>query len=175
VTANVAVAVVRRPPVGATALLLVIGGFLGYVDHLPNDLGVIVVVVGTGLSAGLRSTPWALARAVAPVPVLAALGFGAVASPLGVVPELAAGAAGLAFLVWLADDPARAPGGVGRASLTVLVPALALGIAWSSALLLPSGSEPIGVAAGLLVFAVVALAVLASRPGLFDREEAASY
>jgi hypothetical protein len=166
---------VRRPPVGATALVLAVGLFLGYLTALPHGVGVVVAAVGVGLAVGLRALPWPGARAFAPVPLLIAFGFGAVASPLGVVPELVAGAAGLAFLVWLADDPARFPGGVGRARITILVPALALGIAWTSALLLPSGSAPIGVAAGVLVVAVAVLAYLVARPGLFDREEAATY
>ncbi|MGD0250141.1 MAG: hypothetical protein ABSB97_04560 [Thermoplasmata archaeon] len=166
---------IRRPPAASSALVLVVGGFLGYLTALPHDLGVVVAVVGVGVGIGMREFRSFWARSLAPVPLLLAFGFGVVASPLGVVPELGAGAAGLAFLIWLADDPGRSPGGVERARTTILVPALALGIAWSSALLLPSGSYPLGVAAGLLVFAVAALAYLVSRPGLFDREEAATY
>ena len=89
---------------------------------------------------------------------------------LGLVPELLAGGCGLAFLAWLADDPARERGGLVRAPPLITLPAVALGITWASALLLPSGSATLGVAAGLLAFALLAVALLAARPELFDRE-----
>jgi hypothetical protein len=45
-------------------------------------------------------------------------------------------------------------------------------MSWVSALLLPPGSATVGVAAGLLAFAIGAVAFLVARPRLFDREEA---
>jgi hypothetical protein len=158
----------------STALLVLAGGFLGWLANLPDGLGVVLVVAGIGAGVGLRAARRVALRSFAPVPAVVALAFGAVASPLGLVPELAAGGAGLALLVWLADDPARPVGGIARAHGTILVSALALGIAWSSALLLPSGSASLGVAAGLLVLAAAALAYLVARPELFDREQAAT-
>jgi hypothetical protein len=166
---------VRGPSVPSTALLAVVGGFLGFLAGFPYFLGIVIVAAGVATAVGVRTARSARLRAFAPGPLVLALGVVAVGSPLGLVPELVAGAAGLSFLVWLADDPARSPGGVGRASATILVPALAVGIAWSSALLLPAIAAPLGVAAGVLVFALVALAYLVARPGLFDREEAATY
>jgi hypothetical protein len=79
---------------------------------------------------------------------------------------------GLAFLVWLADDPARPAGGARRGLATVAVPALAVGIAWSSTLFLPAGAVPLGVAGGLLALTLALVAFLVGRPSLFDREEA---
>lgn len=161
---------VRRLLGAGPILLAVLGGLLGYLSALPDSLGILAVlgpiVVGFGLRA-LRSERW---RWTAPLPVLAALVWGAFRSPFGLVPELIAGGCGLAFLAWLADDPAREPGGIARAGTTLALPGVALGIAWSSALLLPSSSASLGVAAGLLVFALVALALLVSRPEVFDRE-----
>ncbi len=166
---------VRPPPPVSTALVLGVGGLFGYVASLPHLGGVAIALLGAGLAAGLRSTRSARVRAVAPIPLVVSVGLLAVVSPLGLVPEVLSGAAGLSILVWLADDPARAPGGVGRAGGTIVVPALALGIAGASALLLPSTSASVGVAAGLLVLALAALAFLFARPRPYDREEAATY
>ena len=159
--------------VGA-ALLVVFGGLLGYLSGLPGDLGLVIVLgpiaVGVGLRV-LRAPPW---RWAAPLPVLLGLTWGVFRSPFGLAPELLAGGCGLAFLAWLADDPARERGGLVRAPTLITLPAVALGITWASALLLPSGSATLGVAAGLLAFALVAVALLASRPELFDREASES-
>jgi len=157
---------------GSWGLLGAIGGLFGFVTGLPHGEGVITVIAGVLLGGWMqRQRSRGRLRSLAPIPVLVALGATAVASPLGLLPELLAGASGLAVLVWLADDPGRPVGGVARARLTVGIPALALGIAWSSALLLPSSSAPIGVAAGLLVFVLVAVAFLIGWPSTFDREE----
>jgi hypothetical protein len=56
----------------------------------------------------------------------------------------------------------------------VAIPALALGIAWSSALFLPSGVVPLGVAGALLALAIVAVAFLVGWPTVLDRDEARS-
>ena len=61
-----------------------------------------------------------------------------------------------------------------RALPEVAVPALALGIAWSSALFLPSRVVPLGVAGALLALAIVAVAFLVGWPSVLDREEARS-
>jgi hypothetical protein len=164
----------RARPIGSSVLLGLAGGFLGYLTTPSWPVVFLVVWVGIGLGVGLRVFPRPRAQRVAAVPVLVALATGAVASPLGIVPELVAGGSALAFLLWLADDPARPAGGTVRGRVTILIPAFALGIAWASALLLPSHSASLGVAAGLLVFVIAALAYLVGRPGLFDREAAAT-
>jgi hypothetical protein len=158
--------------VGPSLFLAAAGAFFGYLI-VPHSADVFLVVwAGVALGIGLRWVREIRAQQVAAVPVLVALATGAVASPLGIIPELAAGGSALAFLLWLAEDPARPAGGPARARVTILIPAFALGIAWASALLLPSNSASIGVAAGLLVFVIAALAYLVGRPGLFDREAA---
>jgi hypothetical protein len=164
----------RARPIVPSVLLAVAGGFLGYLTVQLWPLVFLVVWAGTGLGVGLRLVPQPRAQQIAPVPVLVALATGAVASPLGIVPELVAGGSALVFLLWLTDDPARPAGGSVRGRVTVLIPAFGFGIAWASALLLPSSSASLGVAAGLLVFAIAALAYLVGRPGLFDREAAAT-
>ncbi len=168
----------ERLPLGARRLasllsavpLFAAGGLLGLLADVPRPWGVGVSVALIAVGVGLRWGRSALVRATAPGPVLLALAFGALSSPLSLLAELAAGLAGLAFLLWLADDPARPRGTVGLAATSFLVPSLALGIAWGSALLLPSEAAPVGVAAGLLVFAIGALAFLAVRPSLLDAE-----
>lgn len=165
----------RRWPGPASAPLVLFGALLGSFSGLPDLAGVAIALALLAFGLGLRAAHPAVLRGIAPVPVLAALAWAASASQFGVVPELAAGAAGVGFLAWLADDPARPRGGARRAAGTILIPAFALGITWSSALLLPSNSASVGVATGLLVFAIVAVALLVGRPALFDREEAESH
>jgi hypothetical protein len=163
-----------RPRVGTTLALLLAGAFLAYLSGLPPLIVFPAILGPIAVAIVLRTDPSGRGRALAPVPAVVGLLVGALAAPLGALPDLAAGLGGLVLLAWLADDPARPVGGIVRAATTLLVPALAVGIAWSSALLLPSSSASFGVAAGLLVFALVALAYLVSRPELFDREEAAT-
>jgi hypothetical protein len=165
---------VRAPAsrgIASWALLAVVAGLFGYVTGLPNASGLIVAVAGVLIGGFLRRSPTPPPiRALAPVPAVLGLTAVAAVSPLGLLPELLAGASGIAILAWLADDPGRPAGGLGRAQLTVGIPAVALGIAWTSALLLPSNSASLGVAVGLLVFVVAAIAFLIGQPTTFDRE-----
>lgn len=163
----------RRPFRPATLVLLgVAGALLGYLSGFPAGLGAFVVVAGVVASAGLRWSSPPRVAAYAPVPALAVLVVEALSAPVGLGSELVAGFAGLAYLFWLADDPSRPAGGPARALPTVAVPALALGIAWSSAFFLRSGAVPLGVAGALLALVLAAVAFLVGRPRVFDREEA---
>ena len=155
-------------------LLLGIALFLGYLDGLPLGVGIAVAAVAVGIAAGLRADPSPRISGYAPVPAVVGIALEAVVAPVGLGTEIVAGAAGLALLLWLADDPDRPVGGPVRALPAIALPALALGIAWSSALFLPSGALPLGVAGGLLALTIIAVALLAGRPTLFDREEARS-
>ena len=154
------------------ALLLVAATYLGFLSGFPDRFGPLLAAVAVLVAAGLRASPWRMLVAYAPVPALAALAIEAVPAPVGLGTELVAGLAGLSFLVWLADDPSRPAGGSVRSLPMVAVPALAVGIAWSSALFLPAGAVPLGVAGALLALTLVAVAFLAGTPTLFDREEA---
>jgi len=84
------------------------------------------------------------------------------------------GLASLALLAWLAGDPLEVPGGARRAAPSLLIAAFVVGIAGTSALLLPSRDAVVGVAAGLFVFAVVLLAVFFGRPDILDRNRSAN-
>jgi hypothetical protein len=161
----------RWPRPVSLALLLVAAGVLGYVSGFPAGFGPIVAVAAVVAAVVLRTGASRTEAAYAPVPVLAGLALEAVTAPAGLGSELFAGLAGLAFLIWLADDPSRPRGGAVRDLPTLAIPALALGIAWSSALFLPSRAVPLGVAGALLTLALATVAFLVSRPGAFDREE----
>lgn len=147
-------------------------GVFGYLSGFPAGAGLAVVLVAVGVAEVLRSNASPSVAAFAPVPAVLGLVVVAVGSPAGLGIELFAGLAGLALLLWLADDPFRPVGGDRRSLPALAIPALALGIAWSSALFLPAGAVPLGVAGGLLALALAAVALLLGRPTVFDREEA---
>ncbi len=155
----------------AWVLLGTVAGLFGLVTGLPDGAGAFVAVAGVAIGGALRQPAgFPRGRAFAPVPVVIGLVSVASLSSLGLVPEILAGASGVALLVWLADDPGRPAGGPARAQLTIAVPALALGIAWASALLLPSDAASLGVAVGLLVFVLAAVAYLVGQPSTYDRD-----
>ena len=157
---------------GSWLLLAAVGGLFGLASGLPYAEGALVSVAGIIIGGILRrpASPAHL-RPFALLPVVIGVGAVAIASPFALLTELLAGLSALAILVWLADDPARPAGGVARARYTIGIPGAALGIAWASALLLPSNSASLGVAAALLVFVIAAVAFLVGQPSTFDREE----
>jgi len=152
--------------------LLVAAVLLGYLSGVPDGWGIVLAAAAVLAAALLRQSSADAVAAYAPVPVVVVLVVEAVGAPVGIGTEIVAGLAGLAFLVWLADDPSRPVGGAARSLGTVAVPALAVGIAWSSALFVPAGALPLGVAGGLLALTLGAVALLLGRPTVFDREEA---
>jgi hypothetical protein len=154
------------------ALLLVSATYLAFLSGFPDGFGPVLAAVAVAFAAGLRVSSHRNIAVYAPVPALAVLVLEVVPAPVGLGTELVAGLAGLAFLVWLADDPSRPVGGALRSLPTVAVPGLALGIAWSSALFLPAGTVPLGVAGALLALTLAVVAFLVGRPTVFDREEA---
>ena len=168
------VPIVRRlglPGLGLSAVSLL---WLGLGSGLPYVGGVGLAVVALALGIGLRWTPNPIGREVAWVPSVVALGVLSITAPLTILAELVAGLGGISVLLWMVDDPDRLPGGVARGLPALALPALAVGVAWSSALLLPPGAAPLGAAAALLAFAVAVVAFFLGRPDLFDREEAAT-
>jgi len=162
-----------RPSIrpASLGLLAVPAAILGALSAFPDGLGVLVALGAVTVAVVLRSWPNGSFAAWAPVPVVLGLAVATIAAPVGMGVELVAGLSGLAFLVWLADDPHRPTGGAVRGLPTVMVAGLALGIAWTSALFLPGGSVPLGVAGALLAWTLIAVALLVGRPSLFDREE----
>jgi hypothetical protein len=159
---------------GSLLLLVVSAALLGYLSGFPYGFGLVLVVGAVVAAVALRAGPSRDLAPYAPIPALAALAVEAAAAPVGFGTEIVAGIAGLAFLIWLADDPARPAGAALRAVPSITLPALALGIAWSSALFLPAGAVPLGVAGALLALTLAAVAFLVGSPYLFDREEGRS-
>jgi len=165
---------VRRlglPGLAIAALSLL---WLALGSGLPLLVAGLLLLAALAGAIGLRLWPDPAGRGAAWVPLVVALAVLSVTTPLTFLAELVAGLGGIAVLLFLVDDPDRLPGGLGRGLSTVALPAVAVGVAWSSALLLPPGTAPIGVAAGVLVFALAVVAFLLGRPDLFDREEAAT-
>jgi hypothetical protein len=85
---------------------------------------------------------------------------------ISVLTELLAGAVGLLYLLWLADDAPPAPESTRNVVQALALPALALGVALVSSLLVPVTSLLIGATAGILV------ALLLGVAWLFDHPEA---
>jgi hypothetical protein len=160
---------------GPTFLLLLAGlvGF-AFLGTLPLLEGIAVALVGLVAGAACRLSPGSIARGVAPIGPLAALGLLALAASPTAVPALYGGATALALLLWLAEDPDRLPGGPGRAVGRLLIPAAGLAIAWTSSFLLPGGVAGIGIAAALLGGVLVLVALLLRAPDLVDRAASAS-
>ncbi|MFY9717318.1 MAG: hypothetical protein WAK40_05220 [Thermoplasmata archaeon] len=152
---------------GATVLFASTSGLVWYLAFLVGGAG----VAGT---AALRSRAPRVPPATAVVPVLGALVVLAATAPSTPATELFGGVAAIALLAWLAEDPGRVPGGVVRAAPSLLVVLLTLGIAWTSALFLPTGSARIGFGAGLLVLLTILVAMLLGRPDLIDAEPPAT-
>ncbi len=162
-----------RSPLGPTLpVLAVAAAAIAYESVLPTALAFLIAAAGIAAGVGLRGVRWPRVRSAFPVPVLVALGALAASAPVGGVPVLFVGVGGVVFVAWLADDPYRPAAGPTRGLVEWAVPALGVGIAWASSDLLPSSAASLGVAGGLAVAAVVALAFLAARPGLFDRDAA---
>jgi apolipoprotein N-acyltransferase len=154
-------------------LLLVAGFALAFDTPLPAAQKILlagVAVAGVLIATVLRLSRTALLRGVSPLPVLVLFGILAAETPVGVVPELLAGVAGVVIVAWLLDDPMRPPDGLRRGWMIWGIPAVGVGLAWASASLLPSTSAPVGIAGGLLAAALVILAYLVRRPELFDRD-----
>jgi hypothetical protein len=138
------------------------------VTDLPWPIALTVGLGGVGATLSVRRWGQPLAVELAPGPVLVSLGVLAITAPSNPIAALLGGGCGLAILVCLADDPAREVGGPRRAGSTMLVVALAFGIAWGSALLLPPASGALGIAGGLLALTLFLIASLLRRPQLLE-------
>jgi len=143
-----------------TAVLAACAGFLGLLGALPDLLGPILGVLGVVLSSVWRSRESTSPAVLATAPALAAIVVLTASAPAAASTELFAGLTGLAFLLWLADDPARPAGGGRRAGPTIAPAALAVGLAWAFALSLSGEPVEVGLAGGVLAAAIVVLAVL---------------
>jgi hypothetical protein len=165
---------IRRAFGGAWFLLLAGALGFGFLALVPFPWGLVGAGAGVGLGGLLRASRWSSARAVAPLPPLVGLGAVAALVPIDVLVELYAGLVALAYLVWLADDPDRLPGGPLRALRTLSIPAIGFALAWLSSFLIPDVGAPLGVAVVLLAAVGAAVAFLLRTPESFDRDPAAT-
>lgn len=148
-------------------------GLLGLLSNLPFLLGPVVGVVGVVLAHGLRRTPTMRVPELALVPALGALAVLVFASPAEIASGLVAGLAALAFLLWLADDPRRAPGGGRRAVAIIGLSAVGFGLVWGITLLVPPGAQDIGVAGALAAGALLLIVPVLVLPGAREAPETA--
>ncbi len=165
---------VSAPLLGVSVLLGAALAAFGTASDLGILAGVGIALVGVGGGVAARAMRRRGLRAVAPVPPLLALGLLAGTA----APDLGTGLLGVlvagVYLLWLAEEPDRLPGGSGRALPRVLVPIAGGALAWASALLLPPGAATAGIAAALLGLLVATTALLVRSPRTFDRDPAAS-
>jgi len=145
---------------------------LGLVGGLPFALGALIGAVGVGASVALRtvaSRPW---RPWTVVPAMLAVSVEVVLAPAVPAAELVAGATGIAFLFWMADDPHGSRGGAERGLIPIAVVAVAVGFSLGIVLVLPRFPSEVGIAGGLLALAMVLVAILLAR-SRFDTARAA--
>jgi hypothetical protein len=158
----------------AFGVLVIASVGLSLLTPLPLAAGLVLAILGPTLGNLLRTTLSRTYRFLGLLPPIAALGILVTYSRPGTVPELVAGIAGLAVLLWCSEEPDRSPGAVGRGVAALAVPAAVLGIALASSLLLPSGEGSLGIAAALLAVSVVAVALLLGAPRTFERDPSAT-
>ncbi len=153
------------PPLLPTVILGAAMVVLGTLDLGNGPAALLVALFGAAGVAILERVAGGRGRAAAAMLALVALGVGALAATPGPAPELLAGIAGLAFLAWLAPPPTPTSGGRRRLEGLVL-PGLAVGIAFATSAFLPPapGFETVGIA--LLVGALAAIAFVLARPAL---------
>lgn len=149
--------------VGALALGVAAVGF-GVTEGLPSPwVGGLLGAVGVAASVAWRQLAPPALRPGSLLPAMIAIALEAVLASYGALTALFAGACGIAFLYWLADDPER-PTGNGRNGLPgIAVVAAAVGLSVALVAVLPRGTAEVGVAGGLLALAMALLAVLLNR------------
>jgi len=157
---------IYRPPgrggSALTATLLGLSlGVLGLLGNVPYFLGPAVAAVGVlGSFYARRRRP--SSRSLAPlVPALLALVVLTATASAEASTELFAGLSGLAFLVWVADEPTRPAGGGRRAAGTIGSVALAVGVVWAIGLGFGGRTEEIGLAGALIATGLIVLVLLA--------------
>jgi hypothetical protein len=163
-------------PSGALGVAVLVGSLAGFalLTDLPWILALAIAASGAGGSVALRQ--WGGLRAIdlSAAPALVAIAALALGSPPTPLPSLAAGIVAVAVLVWLADDPRRAPGSLRRATPTVLAVTFALGIVWGCTLLLARTTADVGVAGALLAISLFLIVVVLGRPRLLEPRPAAA-
>lgn len=148
---------------GATfALAAVAMSLFGLVGGLPLLVGPLVAVVGIVAASFWRRSPRS-GPTFGPLPALGALAILAFAAPAVPSAELLGGFATVAVLLWLADDPSRPAAGGRRGAFALGSCALAVAVAGSIPLVVRSPQQEVGLAGGLLAFALLLVAYLLVR------------
>jgi hypothetical protein len=159
-------ATIYRPPGrgGGTLTPTLLGlalGVLGLLGGVPYFLGTAVAAAGVlGSVYARRRRP--SSRSLGPlVPALLSLVVLTATAPASAATELFAGLSGLAFLVWVADEPTRPAGGGRRAAGTIGSVALAIGLVWGIGLGFGGRTEALGLAGALIATGLIVLVLLA--------------
>ena len=154
----------RQPARGGGLLTLVLFaltlGVLGLLGGLPFYLGPLVAEVGALTSGFARRRRPSRGAVWTFVPALAALTVLTATATIGAATELFAGLSGLAFLLWVADDPTRPVGGGRRAVATIGPVVLAVGLVWSIGLVYGGRTEQVGLGGALIAAGLVLLGLL---------------
>jgi hypothetical protein len=135
-------------------------GVLGLLSGLPYYLGPAVAAGGVIASVLARRRRPSRTAVGTLVPALLAVTVLAAAAPVGAATELFAGLSGLAFLLWLADDPTRPVGGGRRAAPTIGPVALGVGLVWVIDLGVSGRAEEVGLAGALIAIGLIVLGLL---------------
>jgi hypothetical protein len=153
----------RRVP---SALLLALGAIaLGSQSSFGLLFGIAFTAGTVAIGAYLRYRGGSLRLFGLELPLIGLIVAGGW-TRISVLTELLAGTAGLLYLLWLADDAPVAPESTRNVVQALALPALALGIALGTSLIVPVTSLLIGATAGILV------ALLLGVAWLFDHPEA---
>ncbi|MFZ0699867.1 MAG: hypothetical protein WAN74_06755 [Thermoplasmata archaeon] len=162
----------RIEGLGLLAVGAAIAVGLGIWDPHGGLEGIAIAVAGFAAAGALRAFAGRNVRPFEFLPAVAALGYLALVVPTSIVTNLLAGVSALALFVWLVDDPELPRGNLRRSGDVLLLPALGLAVALSSSLLIQPGYVYVGVAAGLLVGGLLAVAWVLSHPETFDTPDA---
>ncbi len=141
---------------------------LGIWDPHGALAGIVIAIVGFAAAGALRAFAGRSVRPYEFLPAVASLGYLTLVVPTSIVTDLLAGISALVLFVWLVDDPELPRGSLRRSGDALLLPALGLAVALSSSLLIQPGYVYVGVAAGLLVAGLLAVAWLLLHPESFD-------
>ena len=139
---------------------------LGLAEGTPFATGAWLGAVGVGLSGAWRAlgTPRSMGWSV--LPAMLTISAEVVLAPYAPSTALLAGVCGVALLFWIANDPGRTFGVLGRRSYPIAVVAVAVGLSMAILFVVPRGPSGVGVAGGLLALAMVLVAILLNRTRL---------
>jgi hypothetical protein len=152
-----------RPEVGALLLLTLLGIVLGLEASVGSLIGLAIAAAGVTAGVVIHRGLGERGRTAATVPMVLAFSALALWAPITLASEILAGGIGIALLLWMASEPYPRGRWVDAAG-ALIVPMLAVLVGALASLLLPTTSDYLGVAAGLLVAELLFAAWLYSHP-----------